>query len=104
MGCGCKDKKVSQKNGENEKVNNGFKEVISKMLLSVVLLIVLIITSPLLMLVIWYLAISSIYGKNSDILNLIFKAYNKKTKDKDDDLDEEYNPEDYELVGVDVIN
>ena len=105
MGCGCKGDKISPNtvNKETGELNLTGKLVKIPLALSVTLLIVIL--SPFLLLMIWYLAFTSVLGKNQNMINLMLSKFSKKTKEIPyiEEDEDDFNEEDYEIVGVDII-
>ena len=105
MGCGCKGDKISPANiKENGELNLRGKLLKLPIALAITLLIVVI--SPLLLVVIWYMAVSSVFGKHQNVIDLLLlKKFRKNSEEipyMEEDEDD-FNEEDYEIVGVDII-
>jgi hypothetical protein len=97
MGCGCKGGNTPK----SEETNNN-RNIFKKGLDS----IIAIIGGTLLTPIIWGVLIVTIYKSRSgnalDIGELI-KSFTKKAEDGEEPIEEDLNPEDYELVGLDKI-
>jgi len=101
MGCGCKDDgKSIDKNSESIKPSG----VVLKLPIAILITILFIVLSPFMVVVIWYLTISAIFGVKVDFPKLLLKIFNKnKLKNIQEDIKEEFTEENYELVDVDII-
>lgn len=106
MGCGCKGGNTKNSKNttkiETEKVELNLVGVLLKIPMAILVSIFFIIVSPLILVLIWYLAISSVFGKDSNVINLMLFKFKKKNNEIIDN-DEELNPDDYELMDVDII-
>lgn len=106
MGCGCKGGKVSPKNINQETGELNLRGKLLKVPLALSLTLFLVVLSPFILVMIWYLAFTSVLGKDQNLINLMLGRFIKKPKETsyiDEDEDEEFNEEDYEIVGVDII-
>jgi hypothetical protein len=106
MGCGCKSKSSTKINSEANtstasKKTLKFKEHAIKIARILVVTTLLTIAIPLIWLLIVYIVIKSYYGEPFDLGGIIHQM---KDKGEDDIEEEEINPEDYQLVGVDKID
>ena len=99
MGCGCKGDKANKKVDENVKFS--FKKFAINILASIGTTILLVVLSPIILLVIWYLIISNIFGVKINLINLI--TFNKKNKVESEEEPETFNIDDYELMDVDKV-
>lgn len=104
MGCGCKgDNKLP--NLVNEKT--GELNVTGKLLrlpTALLLTLLIIVTSPLILVVIWWIAIKSTFGESSSIVDLMLSNFKKPIQENyEPNEDDDFNEDDYEIVGVDVI-
>jgi hypothetical protein len=104
MGCGCKTK-------SNEKVVNSktgelnWKGKLIKLPIAIIITLLLVVLSPFLLLVIWYLAMVSIFEHDAKIIQtLLFKYNNFKLNNEDDEENQnDFDPSEYELMDVDKV-
>jgi hypothetical protein len=106
MGCGCKGKTSTKINSEAKastasKKSLKFNEHAIKILRILFVTILLTIALPLIWILIVYIVIKSYYGEPFDLGGIIHQF---KDDDEEDIDEEEINPEDYQLVGVDKID
>lgn len=100
MGCGCKKKKITYDNdGEVIKDKITLGTIIKKS----ILMILFLITSPLILLIIWGIGINSIVGGNFNIIDILIQSVNKKNDENVIEDAEEYNIEDLELLDTEII-
>lgn len=91
MSCGCKGKKKGTTEIKTPlKIGN-----------AIITTILLVILSPILLIVIWVVIINSSIEGNSDPLSYIIKRFNKDVDEEEES--EEFDPNEYELVDVEVI-
>jgi len=77
---------------------------ISKKIASIILVgILLLILTPLMVIMIWYLGMKMIIGTDSDYIGMINEKYGFFKNKEEPIEEEEINPDDYELLGVEVI-
>jgi hypothetical protein len=87
------------------------KYVIKKIISIILVGTILLVLTPFIVLMIWYLGMRMIIGTDSDYLGMLSKKYwkNKARAKYLDKVDKvkgevtEFNPDDYELLDVDVI-
>lgn len=106
MGCGCK----GDNNLNTEEIKNSDLSLQGKLLkipTVIIMTLIFMIISPFLLLVVWYLSIRAIYGKDSNLVNVLLGRFTKRNNDKNEveDIDngDDFNEEDYEIIGVDII-
>lgn len=104
MGCGCKgDKKVSPDLLNQETGELNIKGKLLKIPTALLVTLGLIIISPFLLIMIWVIAIKSVFGKNSNIIDMMLMNFkNKKGKNEPEEIID-FNEDDYEMVNVDII-
>lgn len=103
MGCGCKGDNNSLKNIDEEKNELNLIGKILKIPTALLVTLIIVIISPFLIVYVWYIAIRSIYGKDSNIVNGILGRFNKKDK-VDEEVEINEDEYDYVLENVDIIN
>jgi hypothetical protein len=107
MGCGCKGDKKSPNLVNEETGELNIKGKLLKIPMAFALTLLMIILSPFLVVLVWWIAIKSIFGSNSDIVNLVLSNFKKKMvvdKNNEPNIEElDFNEDDYEIVGVDII-
>ena len=96
MGCNCKDKSAK---GENETENK--LPLFTKIVNIISISLVMIILSPVIFIIIWVMGINSAVGGTYNPLIEIAKLLSGR-KDKDE-ISEDLDPDDYELLDVEVI-
>jgi len=95
MGCGCKDKTI--------KIEDKVEIPMLRKIINVVSMsLFIIIISPIIFIVIWVMGINSAIGGNYNPIISIAKSLSNKKEDKDE-ISEDFNPNDYELLDVEVI-
>jgi flagellar basal body-associated protein FliL len=97
MGCGCKDKTVKSK--EPQELTAKF--VIKKIVAIILVFALVVVLTPLIVIMIWFLAIKMLAGIDDNYLAKVAKYLNFKKERKE--IEEEINPDDYELLDVDII-
>lgn len=108
MGCtSCKKKTGNQAEDITNEINpvpvSGINNLIFKLFMFFIALFILPLTIPL---IIWMLFKTIVLSDSTDLMPVFLKIGNWfKKKDKDDDIEdeEEFNDENYELTGVDII-
>jgi uncharacterized protein YacL len=100
MGCGCKGKQ-NEVIEESPKLTT--KYVLKKIASSIVVGIILFILTPFIVIMIWYLGMKMIIGTDDDYIGMINKKYGYNREKKSEPIEEEFNPDDYELLDVEVI-
>lgn len=104
MGCGCKGKTSKLVKEPVEKTPTYyFKRIASVILVSMILLIL----TPVIVIMIWYLGFKMIIGTDADYIGMLVEKYSK-FKNRNEYLEKEeevteFNPDDYELLDVEVI-
>lgn len=106
MGCGCKGKSSKLPKEPIEKTPTYyFKRIVSVILVSMILLIL----TPVIVIMIWYLGLKMIIGTDGDYIGMLVEKYsNLKNRSRDlekvdKEEETEFNPDDYELLDVEVI-
>jgi len=102
MGCGCKgdfqnDEFIGK---ENSELNLSGK--LLRIPAGIILTLIYVVLSPFILFYIWWLAIRYIFGHKA-VMFAFLKKFQKYKEKEEDDFDEDFNEEDYELVGVEVI-
>jgi hypothetical protein len=102
MGCGCKDDNLSSDLVNQDEIELNKKGNFLKIPTIIFLTLITILLSPLLIFVIWYVAISSVIADDFKLVDiLLLKRFKKEVKEEDNKDD--FNEDDYEIVGVDII-
>ena len=99
MGC-CKNKTTKL---IEETPELTVKYVLKKIASIILVGSMLLILTPVIVIMIWYLGMKIIIGTDSDYFGMLNKKYGFY-KEKVEPIEEEINPDDYELLGVEVIN
>jgi len=108
MGCGCKD---SGSKLIKEPIDKTPKYYLNRVASVILVSIILLILTPFIVIMIWYLGLKIIIGTDSDYIGMLAEKYSKfknrnKYLEKVDKVKgevKEFNPDDYELMDVDVI-
>tara|TARA_R110000772_G_C13135555_1_gene423377 strand:- start:83 stop:400 length:318 start_codon:yes stop_codon:yes gene_type:complete len=104
MGCGCKDDNKSPDLLNQETGELNIKGKLLKLPTALAVTLGIIIISPFLLIMIWFIAIKSVFGKDSNIIDMmLMKFQNKKDIDEPEEELGEFNEDDYEIVNVDII-
>jgi hypothetical protein len=98
MGCGCKDDGKSI-NENSESIN--LMGMVMKLPAAILTTILFVILFPIILIMIWYLAIASIFNRKIDLTKILLNKFNKGGNNNVDE--EEFTEENYELVDVDII-
>lgn len=107
MGCNCKTKKTKKgdttsvgSNDENYR-EKSFGDKIMKLGRLIFLCVIITLAFPFIYLFIMATTIKGQYGEPLDIVSIVKHILNKK--ESEEESEEDINPEDYELVGVDKV-
>jgi len=105
MGCGCKGEKISP-----EMINQGTGELnlkgkLLKLPLALLMTLLIVVISPIILVIVWYMAINSVFGKDRNVIDLLlFKNFKKKPEEiTNTEEEDDFNEDDYEMVGIDII-
>jgi len=96
MGCNCKDKSVKDENETENKL-----PIFTKIVNIIAISSLMIILSPVIFIIIWVMGINSAVGGNYNPLIEIAKKISGRKEE--DEISEDLDPDDYELLDVEVI-
>jgi len=106
MGCGCKDKGGNKLSPDLLNKETGELNVKGKLLkIPTALLVTLgiILISPLLLIFIWVIAIKTVFGKSSNIVNMMLGRFQNKKESVEPDDDVDFDEDTYEMINIDII-
>lgn len=102
MGCGCKGDNTKGFVNEKETGELNWKGTLLRIPAALALTLIYVILSPFVLIYIWWLAIQYTFN-NKAVLFAFLKPFQKKRYVRDDDSDDEFNEDEYELMDVEVI-
>jgi hypothetical protein len=104
MGCGCKgDKKVSPDLLNKETGELNIKGKLLKIPTALAVTLGIILISPLLLIFIWVIAIKSVFGKSSNIINMMLGRFQNKKESIEPEDEVDFDEDAYEMINVDII-
>jgi len=102
MGCGCKGDNISSDAINKETTDLNLMSKLLKIPTIIFLTLLILIMSPILIVVVWYVAITSVFSDNFNLIDILLLRFNKNkqvTETEEDDFEED----DYEMVDIDII-
>ena len=105
MGCGCKRGEITPDMINKKTGGLNLKGKLIRLPLALLMTLLIMVLSPFLLLMIWFIAVKSVFGKHQNVVDLMLSNFIKKPKEISnvEEDEDDFNEEDYEIVGVDII-